>query len=212
MIKKIMEKVQYISQGNTSFEQLENIENVLKAGVKWIQLRCKGISHAYLLQLAFEVKNLCDQYNAILIINDHIDIAVAVEADGIHLGLSDASIIEARNALGDTKIIGGTANTLEDVKKRIDEGCDYIGLGPLHHTTTKGNLSPILEIEGVLAIINQLSKETLANIPIYVIGGVKEADILSLCNIGVHGVAISSVLTKEPESYAILNQLINQPC
>lgn len=203
-----MEKIQYISQGSTLHEHKNNIIGVLKAGGKWIQLRCKSEVHDDILLLALDIRVLCDQYNAVFIVNDYVDIAVAADADGVHLGLLDEDISQARKILGYNKIIGGTANNIHDVVNRVKKGCDYIGLGPLHHTETKKKLSPILGIEGVRSVMAHLKNQYYEKIPIYVIGGVVEEDIPGLCEVGVYGIALSSILTVAPESFTYFNQLI----
>ncbi|MGL6039284.1 MAG: thiamine phosphate synthase [Soonwooa sp.] len=192
------EKIQYISQGNTAEVQFKNIENALENGAKWIQLRWKESSKNDIKLLALKVKMLCENYNATFIINDDVDLAAEVDVDGVHLGLDDMDILKARQILGSEKIIGGTANTLEDVQQRISENCDYIGLGPLRFTSTKKKLSPILGFEAYQKIINQLQKNNMNFPPIYAIGGVKKNDIHALQNIGIYGVALSQLITDSP--------------
>ena len=192
------EKIQYISQGNTAEVQFKNIENALENGAKWIQLRWKESSKNDIKLLALKVKMLCENYNATFIINDDVDLAAEVDVDGVHLGLDDMDILKARQILGSEKIIGGTANTLEDVQQRISENCDYIGLGPLRFTSTKKKLSPILGFEAYQKIINQLQKNNMNFPPIYAIGGVTKNDIHALQNIGIYGVALSQLITESP--------------
>ncbi len=114
-------KLQYISQGNTPSEHITHIEQALEAGCNWIQLRLKNCSDEDIEATAFKVKTLCDHYKATFILNDHPSIALKVKADGVHLGLSDMLVTEARAILGNDKIIGGTANTVEHVIQRINE-------------------------------------------------------------------------------------------
>ena len=132
-----MYKLQYISQGDTQEVQLNNIQKALEFGCRWIQLRFKKANVETLEQTALLVKELCQKFNALFIINDHVSLAKKIEADGVHLGLTDTSIQEARELLGEDKIIGGTANTYEDVVQRFREKCNYVGLGPFKFTTTK---------------------------------------------------------------------------
>jgi len=189
-------RVQYISQGATTDAQLRNIQSVLDAGYSWVQLRFKNQEEHVLLKVAAQVKNLCDQYHATFIMNDHVHLAKAVDASGVHLGLTDMGIASARNILGNEKIIGGTANTLQDVRQRIAEGCNYIGLGPYRFTKTKEKLSPILGLEGYERIMNALSAEEKA-VPIYAIGGIEQNDIELLRNTGVYSIAASGLLTQQ---------------
>ncbi|WP_106917993.1 thiamine phosphate synthase [Chryseobacterium aurantiacum] len=198
-----MEKLQYISQGNTFQEQEFNIRKALDNGIKWVQTRWKNAPENELISLCEISKQLCSEYQAVCIINDHVQLAKNIEADGVHLGLNDGSIEEARLILGGNKIIGGTANTLSDVLQRINESCDYIGLGPLRFTSTKEKLSPILGFEGYQEIINHL-QEKLTEIPkIFAIGGVALEDITRLQQIGIYGVAVSGHITTQP---SIINE------
>lgn len=188
--------IQYISQGNTAEEQVSNIQTVLDAGFKWVQLRFKNQEEKDLIRVAEKVKLLCDTYQATFIINDHVEIAKSVDASGVHLGLSDTSIAIARGVLGKEKIIGGTANTLQDVLQRIAENCDYIGLGPYRFTKTKEKLSPVLGPEGYAPILKALH-ERQKKVPIYAIGGIEQDDIEGLLKIGIHGIAVSGLLTND---------------
>jgi thiamine-phosphate pyrophosphorylase len=200
-----MHRIQYISQGTTQEEQLFNIENVLKAGCQWVQLRFKNADEVTFLDTAKKTKELCVKYNALFIINDHIEVAKEVHADGIHLGLTDATIAEARAILGEGKIIGGTTNTYEDVLQRIDEKCDYVGLGPFQFTTTKEKLSPVLGLEGYKSVLDKLKEHNL-KMPIYAIGGIEEKDIQEIINLGITGVAISGLLTHNDKRAEIIKK------
>ena len=199
-----MHNIQYISQGSTQEEQLTNIENVLKAGCTWIQLRFKNCGETLFLDTAQKVKKLCSQYQAVFIINDHVNIAKAVDADGVHVGLTDTHVREAREILGDDKIIGGTTNTYEDVLQRIEENCDYIGLGPFRFTTTKEKLSPVLGLEVYQAILDRL-KEDKKDIAIYAIGGIEEEDIQPILDLGIRGVALSGLLTNNENAETLIS-------
>jgi thiamine-phosphate pyrophosphorylase len=195
-----VEKLQYISQGNTRAEQELNIHKALDAGVKWVQVRWKNTSEKELTELCKTVRLLCSEYKAVYIINDHVQLAKQVGADGVHLGLNDQSITEAKQILGNNKLTGGTANTFSDVLQRIEEQCDYIGLGPLRFTNTKEKLSPILGFEGYQKIIDTLKARSIEVPKIYAIGGVVQEDIELLQQIGIHGVAVSGLITTRPSS------------
>ncbi len=189
------DKLQYISQGSTAEAQLHNIQKALNGGCKWIQLRWKDVSEEEFMPVSLQVKEWCKEHNATFIINDYAEWAKEVNADGVHLGLNDSRIEEARKLLGENKIIGGTANTLEDVVQRIDENCDYIGLGPFRFTTTKDKLSPVLGLEGYKNIIEKLNYEG-KQAKIYAIGGIELKDIPPLMETGIYGIAVSGLLTK----------------
>ncbi len=202
----MLPKLQYISQGATAEQQLYNIEQALNAGVKWIQLRFKNAEHRELLDIASKVKDLCESYSSKLIVNDHPSIAKYIDADGVHLGLLDQSIWHAREVVGEGKIIGGTANTFEDVVQRVNEGCNYIGLGPFRYTTTKEKLSPILGANGFRLII-EMMKQKQYNIPVYAIGGITAEDVTAIMDTGVFGVAVSGLITNHPQKKYLIEQL-----
>jgi len=198
-----MEKLQYISQGFTIEDQELNIRKALDNGIKWIQVRWKNASKSEFIKLCEISKKLCSDHNTVCIINDHVQIAKDIDADGVHLGLKDTSIETARNILGENKIIGGTANTISDVLQRINEPCDYIGLGPLRFTSTKEQLSPILGFEGYEKIIQNLKEQSLEIPKIFAIGGVVLEDIELLQQIGIYGATVSGQITNHP---SVVNQ------
>lgn len=193
-----MKKLQYISQGQTLQEQVFNIRTALDNGMEWVQVRWKNAEEKELTELCMVSKQLCLEYQAVCIINDHVQIVKDIDADGVHLGLGDLSIDAARNVLGNNKIIGGTANTWSDVIKRIEEQCDYIGLGPLRFTATKEKLSPVLGFEGYQNVIKKLKEKSIAIPKIFAIGGVVLQDIELLKQIGIYGVAVSGEITNRP--------------
>jgi thiamine-phosphate pyrophosphorylase len=199
-------KLQYISQGESVEEQLYNIHQALDNGCDWIQMRFKHQKPKKALALAEAVKFLCEEYLANFIINDDVHLAEKINADGVHLGLSDVSVTEARAILGKTKIIGATANTFEDIVHQVNNGCDYIGLGPFQYTKTKSNLSPILGFEGYRSIVAKM-KQSQVEIPIYAIGGITMEDVLTLIKTGIHGIAISGIITKSDQKDKLITEL-----
>jgi len=199
-------KLQYISQGATAKEQLENIQNGLDAGCDWVQLRFKNGNENEFVEVAEQVKTICSTYRATFIINDHAQIAKDIDADGVHLGLQDMPVLQARQILGESKIIGGTANTLGDVLSRVNEKCDYIGLGPFRFTATKEKLSPLLGLQGFETIMNALAEREI-NIPVYAIGGIMDEDIESILATGVYGVAVSGMITGSKDKKELIQKL-----
>lgn len=194
-MKITIDKLHYISQAPAAGSHLTAIEKVLQRGVKWIQLRVKEQPEEEVLQLARAASLLCRSYGAKLIVNDYPGVALAVAAYGVHLGLDDMPVTEARAILGDGTCIGGTANTFADVRRRVEEGVDYIGLGPYRFTTTKKNLSPVLGITGYELILRQM-REAGMTTPVIAIGGIEQPDIELLLSAGVHGIAVSGLLTR----------------
>jgi thiamine-phosphate pyrophosphorylase len=199
-------RLQYISQGNTIDEQLNNIRQALENGCKWIQLRFKKATSEDMETLAEAVKKLCTEFAATFIINDNVPLAQKINADGVHLGLKDMKISNAREILGSNKIIGGTANTLEDVQKQIKKGADYIGLGPFRFTKTKDNLSPILGVEGYQNMVTELRLLGIST-PIYAIGGIQLEDVPAIIQTGIHGIAVSGLITESDNKTELITKL-----
>lgn len=199
-------KLQYISQGDTVEKQLYNINQALDAGCNWVQMRFKNQTFKDTFTLAEAVKSLCEEYLANFIVNDDLHLAKQIAADGVHLGLTDTKINEARAILGTTKIIGGTANTFEDIENHINNGCDYIGLGPFRFTNTKEKLSPILGLAGYFDILEKIKKSKL-QIPVYAIGGITLRDVSPLMETGIYGIAVSGIITESEEKEKLIQQL-----
>ena len=189
--------LQFITHYTERYTYLDSVRIALEGGCRWIQLRMKEASPEEILPIALEALALCRKYNATFIIDDHVEIAKQIKADGVHLGKLDMPITEARKTLGKDFIIGGTANTFEDIQMLYKDGADYIGCGPFRYTTTKKNLSPILGLEGYRHIISQM-KKTNIHLPIVAIGGITQKDIPALMETGITGIALSgSILRAE---------------
>ena len=177
----------------------EILEEILIAGVRIIQLRFKSGTDKDHLREAIKIKNLCKRYNSLFIVNDRVDIAIASNADGVHLGQDDLDLKTARKLLGYSKIIGISANNEIDISNAIKEGCDYIGIGPVFETTTKKNKKPI-GIEKIKTLTKDL------NIPWFAIGGIKANNISYLKSNGSKKVALVSQLmnAEDPKREAIM--------
>ena len=190
-MQKTIEQLQYITHTAPSLTHPQLAEAACKGGVKWIQLRVKDQAHDEWLAIAQATKSICDTYGATLIINDNVEIAQAVSASGVHLGKKDMCPRQAREILGNDYIIGGTANTFEDIKQCYEAGVDYVGVGPFRFTITKENLSPILGLEGYADII-RVCRENHIDVPIFAIGGIRVEDVREIMSTGVHGIAIGT--------------------
>ncbi|MEB0261979.1 MULTISPECIES: thiamine phosphate synthase [unclassified Mucilaginibacter] len=209
----IIDKLHYISQQPENDSHLTAISQALEAGCKWVQLRVKNQPVNVILEYAIEANRLCKQYGAKLIVNDHPEIALKAGAYGVHLGLQDMSVAQARRIVGQKLIIGGTANTFQHVQQRVAEGVDYIGCGPYRFTTTKEKLSPILGLDGFKSIVKQMHAASMT-IPIIGIGGVLPEDITALMDAGLYGVAMSGAITRAADPKAIVEhsyQRLNVP-
>ena len=189
--------VQFITHYTERYSHLDSVRIALEGGCRWIQLRMKEASPKDILPIAKEAMSICRKYDATFIIDDFVEFAKQIGADGVHLGKNDMPIAEARKILGKDFIIGGTANTFEDVQMLYKTGANYIGCGPFRFTTTKKNLSPILGLEGYQQIIS-LMKEHKISLPLVAIGGITKEDIPSLMQTGISGIALSgSILRSE---------------
>ncbi len=200
--------LQFISHQTDKVSYLEGIHAALTGLCPWIQLRMKGATDDEVRPVAWKVKQWCRLMNATFIIDDRVNLVKEVGADGVHLGKNDMPIAEARRILGDDFIIGGTANTFEDVKAHYEAGADYIGCGPFRFTTTKEKLSPILGLEGYRHIVGEMKAHHI-DLPIVAIGGITKEDIPDIMQTGVSGIALSGSIinAKDPaaETHDILN-------
>jgi thiamine-phosphate pyrophosphorylase len=188
-------KLQYISQAAAG-SHLTAIEKVLREGGRWIQVRLKDESEPVVTEVAIAANKLCLAYGARLIVNDYPRVALAADAYGVHLGLDDMPVKDARELLGPHKCIGGTANTFQHILQRVEEGVDYIGLGPFRFTRTKKNLSPIVGLSGYTQLMQQV-REAGITIPIIAIGGIELPDLKPIKQTGIYGVALSGLLTHQ---------------
>ena len=186
--------VQFITHFTASISYPDSARIALEGGCRWVQLRMKDASEEELKNTAIRVQDLC-QYGATFIIDDHVDLVKQIGADGVHLGKLDMPIKEARERLGKGFIIGGTANTFEDIRQHVADGADYIGCGPFRFTTTKQKLSPILGLDGYRSILAQMKEEGLS-IPVVGIGGITREDIPALKAVGLSGIALSGGILK----------------
>lgn len=168
---------------------LETIETALNNGVTLLQLREKTKSGLDYFNLAKKVKTIADKYNVPLIIDDRIDIAMAVDASGVHLGQSDIPVAAARKLLGNNKIIGATAKTVEQALKAQEAGADYLGVGAIYKTTTKV-ITVITKVETLNDICNKV------DIPVVAIGGLNKDNIDILSNSNIAGIAVVSAIMK----------------
>lgn len=185
--------IQFITHVNDRYDYLDGVRIALEGGCRWIQLRMKDASEEEVLKTAESTRKLCRQYDAVFLLDDYVELVERSGADGVHLGKDDMPIDEARRLLGKDKIIGGTANTFEDVKRIYSAGADYIGCGPFRFTTTKKKLSPILGLDAYSRIIKQMNAYGI-NIPVIAIGGILLQDVSDIMQTGVSGVAISGAI------------------
>lgn len=185
--------IQFITHSNSRYGYVEGARLALEGGCRWIQLRMKDAEEAEFLSAAKQIAAMCKEYGATFLLDDHVEWVEQTGADGVHLGKNDMPVDEARKILGADRIIGGTANTFEDVERLWRQGANYIGCGPYRFTTTKKNLSPVLGLEGYRCIVGQM-KEHGINLPVVAIGGILQPDIKDVMATGVSGIAVSGAV------------------
>lgn len=169
----------------------ESVEQAVKGGVTVVQLREKDCSSKEFYELALKVKEITDRYDVPLIINDRVDIAMAVNADGVHIGQSDLPADVVRKLIGEDKIIGVSAARLDEAVKAVENGADYLGVGAMFATNTKTDARPVT--------MEELMKIRCAvDVPVVVIGGINMDTLSNFKNIGIDGLAVvSAIISKQ---------------
>lgn len=200
--------LQFISHYTEKYDYLDSIRMALEGGCRWIQLRIKNATDDEVRPIAICAQEMCRDVGATFIIDDRVELVRELHADGVHLGKTDMSIVLAREILGKSAIIGGTANTYFDVRALFASGANYVGCGPFRFTTTKKKLSPILGLEGYSDIINQMKANGI-NIPIVAIGGITADDIESIMQTGVSGIALSGAVLNAANPIEEMKRIIN---
>lgn len=170
----------------------EAVERAIDGGVTLVQLREKDISTLDFLESARMVQAVCRRHGVPLIINDRIDIALAIDAEGVHVGQDDMPCAIARRILGDDKIIGVSVHTLEETRQAIEDGADYVGIGAVFMTATK-QVSRAMTKDEVLNILEN------ADIPACAIGGIDEETGPQLTGLGLDGIAVISSILSRPD-------------
>ncbi|NRD93419.1 thiamine phosphate synthase [Enterococcus faecalis] len=177
----------YLGTGRDDFsdtEFLKRIETACRSGVTLVQLREKEVSTRRFYELAVKVKVVTDAYQIPLIINDRVDICLAVDAAGVHIGDDELPVALVRKLVGSTKIVGVSAKTVARGVEAENEGADYLGVGAIFPTTTKD--SPLTSLQTLSEIAAAVT------IPVVAIGGIKEENIEQLMGTGVAGVSLVS--------------------
>ncbi len=202
-----MKQIQFITHFNDRYGYVDGARMALEGGCRWIQLRMKGASDDEVAEAAAQIQPLCREHEAIFLLDDRVELAKSLKADGVHLGKNDMPISEARRVLGEEFIIGGTANTFDDIERLSSQGADYIGCGPFRFTTTKEKLAPVLGLEGYRRIVAQMEAKGI-NLPIVAIGGITCEDIPTLMQTGIDGIAISGAVLNAADPVAEMKRMI----
>ena len=180
------------------FSHLELARMAISGGADTIQFRQKEGSTRKMIESARAIKNLCTNAGTTFIVNDRLDVAIASDSDGVHLGQDDFPIPLAREILGDNKIIGGSAVRLEEAQKCLEEGADYIGFGPVYPTTSKEDAGPVTGLDLMKEVIDKVP------LPLIAIGGVNDKNTPEVMRAGAYGIAVISAVCcqRNPEQAA----------
>ena len=204
-------QVQFITHFTETVSYLDSVRIALEGGCRWIQLRMKNASEDEVRAAVGKALPMCRQYGATLILDDHVELVRETGADGVHLGLTDMPVAEARRILPRGQyIIGGTANTLEDISMHAASGADYIGCGPFRFTTTKdpSRLAPTLGLEGYRRILDGMRREGPV-LPVVGIGGVTAEDMPALAEAGLSGIALSGSILRAEDPVAEMRRVMD---
>ena len=172
----------------TRLSHFELAQMAIKGGADTIQFRQKSGPTREMIQIAQQLKKLCLEAGVQFIVNDRVDVAIAAEADGVHLGQDDFPIPLARKLLGEEAIIGGSAATLEEAKKCLAEGADYIGFGPVFPTSSKTDAGPVSGINILKKVVESIQ------LPIIAIGGISPMNTHQVIEAGAYGIAVISAV------------------
>ena len=200
--------LQFITHRTERYDYLDSVRIALAGGCRWVQLRMKEMTDEEVRPVAVEAQKMCRDAGATFIVDDRVELVGELGIDGVHLGKNDMPIGEARKVLGERAIIGGTANTLEDVVAHYEATANYIGCGPFRFTTTKEKLSPLLGLEGYRRIVKGM-KEQGINLPIVAIGGIKAEDVAEIMRTGVTGIALSGAILQAADPIEEMKRIIN---
>ena len=179
----------------------EQVEKAIKGGATFLQLREKKLCYDDFLKQAIELKKITDKYNIPFVINDNVDIAIAVDADGVHVGQKDMEAGKVRQKLGQNKIIGVSVQTVEQAILAQKQGADYLGVGAVFSTSTKLDASEV-SFETLQKICNAVS------IPVVAIGGISQSNILQLKGSGIDGVAVVSAIFAQKDITQATKELV----
>lgn len=176
------------------------VEESIKAGVTFVQLREKNLDLNEFVELAKEIKKLTDKYNIPYVINDNVEVALACNADGVHVGQNDMEVSNVREKIGKDKILGVSVQTVEQAILAEKKGADYLGVGAVFSTSTKLDATDV-SFNILKEICNAVS------IPVVAIGGINKNNILKLSSSGVDGIAVVSAIFAEKDVYKATKEL-----
>ncbi len=185
-------------------ELVEVVEQALAGGVEAVQLREKDLDGAELFRLAEALKKSCARQRARLLINDRIDIALAVDADGVQLGAASMPIGAARELLGGDKLIGASIHSLQEAQQAVRDGADFVLFGPVYFTPSKAAYGAPQGIARLKEVVEKIS------IPVYAIGGITGGNVEEIKRIGARGVALIAAVMSAPDPAAAARAIVSR--
>ncbi|MBU1699721.1 MAG: thiamine phosphate synthase [Candidatus Eisenbacteria bacterium] len=183
------------------FSHVELAQKMINGGADFVQYRDKEATTRQMIETAREIATLCARSNTKFIINDRVDVAIAADADGVHLGQDDFPIRLARHLLGPERVIGVSVDTVEEAREAWQEGADYVGFGPIYSTSTKTDAGPIIGIEALPGLTPKFP------IPLVAIGGLNRENIEPVLRAGVHGVAVLAAICQAEDPEAMTREI-----
>ena len=175
--------------GETLYAQ---VEKALKGGVTFVQLREKNLDEVSFLEEAKEIQKLCAQYHVPFVINDNVEIAAQINADGVHVGQSDIPCSAVRKIVGKDMLVGVSASSVEEAVKAVEDGADYLGVGAMNPTATKTDADSVT-MEELVAIRKAVT------IPIVIIGGINKETAPRYKGLSIEGIAVVSAVVSSPD-------------
>lgn len=209
-MKKYISKLHYLTQDLPNLSHIEQTQMACEAGANWIQYRCLSKSDEEMLEELHPIASICDDWGATLIVTNHSHLVHLADIQGVHIEDIDGDISLVRNQIGDDKTLGVSAINLEQIKKHISNGADYIGCGPFAHTETKPNDFPLWGLQGYQNVIEGLKIEGI-KAELIAVGGIAAEDVVAIMDTGVAGIAVCGAINSSEnpkEAYGEIHRLV----
>jgi len=185
-----------------------SLPDALKAavdgGARLFQYRDKSAAMREAYRVGAELRRAATSFGATLIVNDRVDLALAIEADGVHLGQADLPVEHARRLLGPTRLIGLSTHNVEQVRAAATSGADYLGFGPIFRPLSKIDHDPVVGLDGLRAV------RQLTTLPLFAIGGIQAESVPSVVSAGANGMAVISAIWQAPDTAQAVRELISR--
>ncbi|WP_461204932.1 thiamine phosphate synthase [Clostridium sp. DL1XJH146] len=181
---------------------LSTIEEAILGGVSLVQIREKQANSREFYEIGYQIKEITDKYNVPLIVNDRVDIAIALDATGVHVGQSDLPAKEVRKIIGEDKIVGVSVANIEEALKAKDDGADYLGVGAMYPTGTKQDTRDV-----TLKELKEIKE--IVGLPIVAIGGINLGNTIEVMETGIDGIAVVSAIMKNENPKKVAEEFIN---